>query len=177
DTATATPTNTPTDTATATPTNTPTDTATATPTSQPTATAPAPVTRRVYMPLIVDSATLIGVVNGAAITAQPATGRGMIFWTATITLPAALPATGRYVLSSRPDGVSPALVDDGIVLSAGVTELFRYDYGAGGQPQPQVVEIPLAALAPRAGQAITAQLQDLHGSLIAASAVYLIWVP
>ena len=186
-TATATATTTPTDTATATATTTPTDTATATATATATttptdtatatATAPVPAAQRIYLPLIVAASTLVGVVNPAAVPVQPVTTPGMIYWTAQITLPGALPTTGHYVISARSDGVSPAVVDDGIVLRVGTTELFSYDYRINGWPQPQVVTIPLATLAPWAGQAITVQFRDIHGSLIGASPVYLLWVP
>jgi hypothetical protein len=69
------------------------------------------------------------------------------------------------------------VVDDGIVLRVGATEIFAHDYRVNGALQPQVVTIPLATLAPWAGQAITVQFRDIHGSMIGASPVYLLWVP
>jgi hypothetical protein len=136
-----------------------------------------PAVQLLYLPLIADSATLVWVVNTAPIPVQPATERGMIYWTAHITLPVTLPTTGQYVLSSHPDRISPTVVDDGLVISVSGNAIFRYDYGAAGPPQPSLVTIPLITLAPWVGQTITVQFQDLHGSVIGASPMYLLWVP
>ncbi len=95
----------------------------------------------------------------------------------TLTLPDLLPTTGSFYISSNPNSLEPAMVDDQITLLSGGTIIFRHDYGANGPPLPALVEIPQEQLAPWAGQTISIELQDVHGDVVSASPLYIVWAP
>jgi len=102
---------------------------------------------------------------------------GAAFYTVTITLPNPLPAGGAFYLSGSPTGLAPGLVDDGLIIKAGGQEIFRHDYGAAGRPTPALVPVPRTVLDPWAGQAVTVQFVDFHGSVTQASPLYPLWQP
>lgn len=186
-TATNTPTDTPTATATATntPTNTPTATATATstptqtPTNTPTATiTPQPGPRLIHLPIVQDiTGITISPMSVVEVLNRPVLQQGEVFLTMTLTLPDLLPTTGSFYISSNPNSLEPAMVDDQITLLSGGTIIFRHDYGANGPPLPALVEIPQEQLAPWAGQTISIELQDVHGDVVSASPLYIVWAP
>jgi len=88
-----------------------------------------------------------------------------------------LPSGGTYWLSSSPSSLVAGLVDDAVLIRAGPTELFRYEYGSNGQPQAALVEVPANILIPRAGQTLTVEFVDLYGSVYSATPLYLVWTP
>jgi hypothetical protein len=92
-------------------------------------------------------------------------------------VPNPLPSGGEFYLSGSPTSLTPGLVDDGLVMTAGGQEIFRHDYGAAGRPTPALVLVPRTALAPWAGQVVTVKFVDFHGSVTQASPLYLLWQP
>ncbi|ABX05043.1 MAG TPA: integrin [Herpetosiphon sp.] len=128
-----------------------------------------------YLPLVFKRmTTLIATINPNTIPIRPITVQGETFLSSSFILPSDLPATGTYYLSASPTSVMPSLVDDAVVLSANSTQIFRHEYST---PNSAIVTVPYATLAPYAGQSITVQFNDVYGSVVQASPMYLIWVP
>lgn len=129
----------------------------------------------VYLPLVFKRmTTLIATINPNTIPIRPITVQGETFLSSSFILPSDLPATGTYYLSASPTSVMPSLVDDAVVLYANSTQIFRHEYST---PNSAIVPVPYATLAPYAGQSITVQFNDVYGSVVEASPMYLIWVP
>ncbi|MCA0350989.1 MAG: FG-GAP repeat protein [Chloroflexi bacterium] len=128
-----------------------------------------------YLPLVFKRmTTLIATINPNTIPIRPITVQGETFLNSSFILPSDLPATGTYYLSASPTSVMPSLVDDAVVLYANSTQIFRHEYST---PNSAIVTVPYATLAPYAGQSITVQFNDVYGSVVEASPMYLIWVP
>ncbi|HEY1011965.1 MAG TPA: alpha/beta hydrolase [Herpetosiphonaceae bacterium] len=137
-----------------------------------------PASARTYLPMLFEfQPKPLATLNPTPIPQQPVTTPGAPFYTATVTLPNPLPAGGAFYLSGSPAALTPGLVDDGLIMTAGGQEIFRHDYGATTRPTPALVPVPRAALAPWAGQAVTVRFVDFHGSVTQASALYLVWQP
>lgn len=133
------------------------------------------VASNVYLPLVFKRmTTLLATINPNTIPIRPITAQGETFLSVTFTLPSDLPETGTYYLSASPTSVMPSLVDDAVIVYANSTQIFRHEYST---PNLAIVTVPYATLAPYAGQSITVQFNDVYGSVVEASPMYLIWVP
>ena len=119
----------------------------------------------------------LATLGSTAIATSPVATPGFVFFTSTITLPTVLPSGGSYWLSSSPTSLVAGLVDDAVIIRAGTTEIFRYDYASNGQPQSALVPVPASVLLPRAGQTLTIEFTDLYGSVYSATPLYLVWTP
>jgi uncharacterized repeat protein (TIGR01451 family) len=136
-----------------------------------------PVTRSVYLPITMNNYTDFPLHIGDTISARQANYTGEVFYTASLHIPTILPSSGHFYLSSRPDTVAEVLVDDEIaILSEGI-EILTYDFSTSGLPQPAIIEIPRPTMEQLAGQTITVEYRDVYGSIVQASAMWLIWTP
>jgi hypothetical protein len=140
--------------------------------------SPAAVNHTVYLPLIINIPPTFPIFIGDEIPSRPAPYKGIVFYSTTIQIPAALPEGGRFYLSSRPYQVSPVVVDDDIVLRIGNTIYFVHHFSPGGRPPGQaILEIPRTTMAQLAGQTVTVEYRDVYAALIAASEMWLVWTP
>jgi hypothetical protein len=130
---------------------------------------------RVFLPRLHQTITqLLCVINASAIPISVPAQPGEIFYTTTITIPAELPAGGRFYLSSSPTSAQPALVDDELRMLNGATTIFSHVYSTS-RPVPQLVEVPRATLAAVAGQTVTVQFADRYSGEVQSTPMYLIW--
>jgi hypothetical protein len=137
--------------------------------------APAGAGSRVFLPRLHHTITqLLCVINASAIPISVPAQPGEIFYTTTITIPAELPAGGRFYLSSSPTSAQPALVDDELLMLHGATTIFSHVYSTS-RPVPQLVEVPRATLAAVAGQTVTVQFADRYSGEVQSTPMYLIW--
>lgn len=113
---------------------------------------------------------------GSAIQGYQAVEPGAVFFTAEVRFPA-LPATGGYVLSSSPHSARPILIDDELVLQVSGKEVFVYNFASGNGLTAAVVPIPSTLMSQLAEQTVTVNFRDTNGNQVAATAVYLLWVP
>ncbi|MCP4358405.1 MAG: hypothetical protein GY796_10355, partial [Chloroflexi bacterium] len=113
---------------------------------------------------------------GDAIPGRPLNMVGEVFYTKTITIPAALPAGGHYYLSASDNITTAAVVDDALVILLNGTEAFMNDYTINNNiPIATLVELPQATMQGLAGQTIIIEYRDVHGQYVGASEMWLIW--
>jgi len=136
---------------------------------------------RLYLPLLLRAytpAVRFPVKLGDAIPQRAVTTQGEVFYSAAVRMPDTLPEGGRFYLSAAPDAVAAVVVDDELALLVAEQEVLSYRFSSEGvPPEPAVVEVPRATMAQLVGQTATVVYQDVYGSLVSASAMWLIWVP
>jgi len=104
--------------------------------------------------------------------------QGEVFYSAHMLMPEALPPGGRFYFSSQHDAVAEVLVDDELAVLLDGTEVFAYRFSsAGAPPQAAMVEVERATLEALLGRTVTVEYRDVYGSLVGASAVWLVWAP
>jgi len=132
-----------------------------------------------YLPLVLRDyqSTAFPLHVGDAIPARPVAYQGETFYTTTLQTPSELPASGHFYLSSQPDAVAEALVDDKLVIVLASDDIFVFNFSTGGLPEPAIVEIPQAVMEQMSGQTVTVEYRDVYGSVVNASAMWLIWTP
>ncbi|MFO7683899.1 MAG: Calx-beta domain-containing protein [Chloroflexota bacterium] len=116
---------------------------------------------------------------GESIASRPVTSIGEIFYTTTLNIPAALPETGQFFLSSQPEQLSQIVVDDELVMLLDGAEVFVYTFSsADSSPKSAIVEIPRSVVELLAGQTgITVVYRDVFGYGVSASAIWFQYVP
>jgi hypothetical protein len=114
---------------------------------------------------------------GDAIAVRPVVVQGEVFYTTSIQIPGQLPSGGHFYFSSQRDAVAAALVDDAMAILLGGSEVFTYDFSPGGTPVPAIVEVPRATMEQLAGETVTVEYRDVYGSVVEASAMWLVWAP
>jgi hypothetical protein len=113
-----------------------------------------------------------------AIAPRPVVMQGEVFFTTTIMIPADLPATGQFFLSSQPNQLSAISVDDELVLLHDSSEVFTRRFSTDGQTiHPEIVELPRTPLESLAGESITVLYRDVFSENVSATAVWLLYVP
>ncbi|GAB4498798.1 MAG: hypothetical protein OHK0052_12710 [Anaerolineales bacterium] len=133
-----------------------------------------------YLPLAFGRAliTFDAVQVGEAIPARTAQYPGETFYRAEITLPSALPNSGQFYLSSSASEALPIEIDDAVFISVDGTDVFSVTFSTAQiPPEPQMVAIPLETIRSWQGKTIVITYRDRFGHLVAASEVWLIWVP
>jgi uncharacterized repeat protein (TIGR01451 family) len=140
----------------------------------------------VFLPFTVKNPTpsspSLPVYIGEAIPQRPAE-QGEVFYTTQVRIPADIPDTGRFYLSSRQDAVIEVLVDDEIVIScyqgtdAEVKEVWSHAFVGSGGPEPAMVEVPRQVVEEVVGRIIVVEYWDLYGVQVEATTMWLIWVP
>ncbi|MBE2197708.1 MAG: PKD domain-containing protein, partial [Anaerolinea sp.] len=135
-----------------------------------------PSSRLLYLPLITTAPPFTPIFIGAAIQARPVLVRGEQFFETTITIPNTLPATGHFYLSTSPSALTPVIVDDKFLLTSDDTVYFTYLFSDGTPPQFATVEIPQTTLRALQGHTVTIAYQDVYGTLVRASEMWLIWI-
>ncbi len=114
---------------------------------------------------------------GDSISPEPAK-QGEIFYSNTISIPKNIPNTGRFFLSSQANQISPITVDDRFAISLNGTELFTYDFSPSCEPvQSAIVEVPRNVVTQITNQSVKFIYRDICGEWVAASTMWLIWVP
>jgi hypothetical protein len=73
--------------------------------------------------------------------------------------------------------VAAALVDDAMAILLDGSEVFTYDFSPSGTPEPAIVELPRATMEQMAGETVTVEYRDVYGSVVEASAMWLVWTP
>jgi hypothetical protein len=114
---------------------------------------------------------------GDAIPTRSAAYQGETFYSTTLQIPNELPASGHFYLSSLPDAVAEALVDDKLAIVLTNDDIFVFNFSTSGYPEPAIVEIPRAVMEQMSGQTVTVEYRDVYGSLVGANAMWLIWIP
>lgn len=157
----------------------PTSTPTATATSMPTATATSmptstPTTGKslAFLPLVIGYEPWRVAINEQRIATRPVVKNGEVYYTRAITIPAPLPAAGRFYLTAAPDQLAPVTVDDELVVLVGGAEQW-----ASFLTYAKVVEVPRSLVQSWVGQPVTVQFRDAHGSVVGSSPVWLVWIP
>ncbi len=79
------------------------------------------------------------------------------------------------MLSSKPDEVSPVLIDDAVAIVNSGVDYFTYLFDLGGNPP--LVEIPYDIMNQLTGQAITVEYRDVFADVVSATSVWLICEP
>jgi len=133
-----------------------------------------------YLPLVLDNylpSAVFPLHIGDAIPVRPVAYQGEVFYTTSIPIPGQLPSGGHFYFSSQPDTVAAALVDDAMGVLLGGSEVFAYDFSTGGFPKPAIVEVPRATMEQVAGETVTIEYRDVYGSVVEASAMWLVWTP
>lgn len=132
-----------------------------------------------YLPLVLQGhpSTTFPLHVGDAIPARSAAYQGETFYSTTLQIPSELPSSGHFYLSSQPDAVAEALVDDKLAIVLASDDIFVFNFSTSGLPESATVEIPRAVMEQMSGQTVTVEYRDVYGSLVSASAIWLIWTP
>lgn len=132
-----------------------------------------------YLPLVLRDyhSTAFPLHIGDAIPVRPVAYQGETFYSTTLQIPNELPASGHFYLSSQPDAVAEALVDDKVAIVLASDDIFVFNFSTNGLPEPAIVEIPRAVMEQMSGQTVTVEYRDVYGSVVSASAMWLIWMP
>jgi CSLREA domain-containing protein len=133
-----------------------------------------------YLPLVLDNYLPLAVFPlhiGDAIPVRPVAYQGEVFYTTSIQVPGQLPPDGHFYFSSQQSAVAAALVDDAMAVLLDGSEVFAYDFSPGGTPEPAIVELPRATMEQLAGETVTVEYRDVYGSVVEASAMWLVWTP
>jgi hypothetical protein len=135
--------------------------------------------QHVYLPVILSNQPSTGfpVHIGNAIPTRPVTHQGEIFYNKAVLIPDQLPGGGHFYFSTRPDIVTPVLVDDEMAVLLNGAEIFTYNFSSSGSPKSAILEVPRATMEPLAGQIVTIQYRDIYDVAVKASEMWLIWVP
>jgi hypothetical protein len=109
---------------------------------------------------------------------QPVGVQGEVFFTATIQIPANLPSSGQFFLSSSSTQISPIAVDDELAFILSGQEVFVKRFSFDGQTiHPEIVETPDHIMESMAGEAVTILFRDVFGDRVSATAVWLLYIP
>ncbi|MDY7075372.1 MAG: choice-of-anchor D domain-containing protein [Chloroflexota bacterium] len=109
---------------------------------------------------------------------QPASARGVVFYTSTLSLTGTLPANGCSYFSGAPDQIVPFVVDDQLALVRGGQDIFSYTFSSeGAHPTAAVVPVPLQIVAEIAAGDVVLEYRDVYDVLIYADEMWLIWTP
>ena len=112
---------------------------------------------------------------GYAIPKEPVV-KGETFYSIKLVLPSTISATGQFFLSTKPDQVTPVVVDDEFVITLGGNELFTKRFSSNCQPvQEETVELPRTLLEQLVGKTSTFSYRDVCGNFVKASTIWLIW--
>ncbi|MGD9099252.1 MAG: Calx-beta domain-containing protein [Anaerolineae bacterium] len=134
----------------------------------------------IYLPLVAHDyapPATFPVFIGDAIPDRSAAYQGEVFYSAPVRIPDELSPGGRFYFSSQQNAVDEVMVDDALFVSLGGSEVWSYPFSSGNAPAPAIVEAPRSLLEELAGRTITVEYHDLYGSVVGASAMWLIWVP
>ncbi|MBN1979630.1 MAG: hypothetical protein JW918_19720 [Anaerolineae bacterium] len=132
-----------------------------------------------FLPLVLQDhpSTAFPLHIGDAIPARSVIFQGETFYSTTLQIPNTLPAGGHFYLSSQPDTVAEALVDDKVAVVLASDDIFVFNFSTSGLPEPATVEIPRVVMEQMSGQTVTVEYRDVYGSVVNASAMWLIWTP
>jgi len=115
---------------------------------------------------------------GDAIPMRPVVRPGEVFYAPSVQVPATLPPTGHFYLSSRGDAVAEVIVDDELAIRLNGADVFTLRFSSSAHaPEPAVVEVPRITMEQLAGQTVTAEYRDVYGDVVRASTMWLIWTP
>jgi CSLREA domain-containing protein len=114
---------------------------------------------------------------GDAIPERDVAYQGEVFYTTLVQIPGQLSSGGHFYFSSQRDTLAEVMVDDELVVLLDGAEVFAYDFSTSGTPVPATVEVPRATMEQLAGRTVTIEYRDVYGSVVGASAMWLIWVP
>jgi hypothetical protein len=133
-----------------------------------------------HLPLIVYNYTppvTFPLYIGDAIAERPVAYQGEVFYTTSVQIPGQLPSGGHFYFSAQRDTLAEVAVDDELVVLLDGGEVFAYDFSTSGTPVPAIVEVPRTTMEQLAGQTVTIEYRDVYGSVVGASAMWLIWTP
>jgi hypothetical protein len=134
----------------------------------------------IYLPLVAHDyapPATFPVFIGDAIPDRSAAYQGEVFYSAPVRIPDELSPGGRFYFSSQQDAVAEVIVDDALFVLLGGSEVWSHPFSSGNAPALAIVEAPRSLLEELAGRTITVEYHDLYGSIVGASAMWLIWVP
>ncbi|MCB0167505.1 MAG: hypothetical protein KDI79_24970 [Anaerolineae bacterium] len=141
----------------------------------------APVSAKLYLPLVLRGFSRppgFPLFIGPAIPSRPVAFQGEVFYTTSVQIPSTLPMSGKFYFSSKPDQVSPVVVDDDLVVQQNGLNRFIYHFSPGGRPvQSAIVEVPRATIEQMAGQTVIVKYRDVYAGVVYASEIWLIWMP
>jgi CSLREA domain-containing protein len=112
---------------------------------------------------------------GDAIAERAVAYQGEVFYTTSVQIPGQLPPGGHFYFSSQRDAATAALVDDELAVLLDGAEVFAYDFSTSGTPVPAIVEVPRTTMEQLVGRTVTIEYRDVYGSVVEASAMWLIW--
>lgn len=141
------------------------------------ATSPDPSS--VYLPTIFSKwpETTFPIFIGSAINPRPATSQNEIFFDRSIEIPNQLPTSGNFYFSAQAYQPVKVVVDDKVVVLLDGNEVFSHNFSQSGFTEPSILPIPRSIMEQIAGKTIKVQYQDVYGSSVNASTIWLIWVP
>jgi hypothetical protein len=115
---------------------------------------------------------------GDAIPVRPVVRQGEVFYATSVRIPATLPPTGHFYLSSQRDAVAEVIVDDELAIRWNGADVFTHLFSISGHPpEPAVVQVPRTIIEQLAGQTVTVEYRDVYGVVVSASAMWLVWTP
>lgn len=136
--------------------------------------------QRIYLPLVLRNyatPATFPVFIESAIPQRPVNEQDEIFHTTEVRIPDTLPDGGRFYLSSERDRLTEVVVDDRLIIQLHGIEVYsNLFYGSDGV-QPEIVELSRTTMERIHGQTITVLYQDVGAGVVAASEMWLIWVP
>lgn len=129
-----------------------------------------------FLPLVVKMAPPFQpLLLSSGVAQQTPVLTGGVFFSTTVMLPPDAPNTGYYYLSTRPDAVTPTMVDDRVVFRVDGVNVFSHTYSRqDDRPYTHTVRIPAVVMDAAEGRQLTVELEDLYGGFIEATPLYLI---
>ncbi len=141
---------------------------------------------KIFLPLVTHAAIpeVIVTLNKEAVPEQPVR-EGTTFATRTVAVPAALPTNVVFYLSAAADRLTPARVDDRLVMKVDGVEVFRHTYGrppndiTANPSHPyivvsEVVRVPDVVMQRIAGRTVTLEFVDVYGVYGSASPIFIV---
>jgi CSLREA domain-containing protein len=138
------------------------------------------VHRALHLPLIVYNYTppvTFPLYIGDAVPERDVACQGEVFYSTSVQIPGELPSGGHFYFSSQWDTLAEVVVDDALVVLLDGAEVFAYDFSTSGTPMPAIVEVPRTTMEQLAGRTVRIEYRDVYGSVVGASAMWLIWAP
>jgi len=135
---------------------------------------------RIYLPLVLRNyatPATFPVFIESAIPPHPVNAQGEVFHTTEVRIPDTLPDGGRFYFSSERDTLTEVFVDDKLIIQVNGVEVHTNIFDYVGGIQPEIVELSRTTMERIQGKVVTVLYQDVGAGVVAASEMWLIWVP
>jgi len=136
---------------------------------------------RVYLPLLVRDYSppiTFPVRITDAIPVRPVAYQGEVFYVASLRMPSQLPPDGHFYFSSQQDALAPVVVDDALFILLDETEVSSYTFSTSSEPpEPAIVEVGRGTMEQLVGRTVTIEYRDVYDIVVAASEMWLVWMP